>query len=119
MLESSTDNPMQPENLANAPRCGAKTRSGKSCQSPAVRERNRCRMHGGTNGGAPKGNRNAWKHGNRSAEAEGQLKKVRSVDRDLRALGKLRQGIALQTSEMDRLLDLFSTASLSQESDPT
>lgn len=76
-------------------------------------------MHGGTNGGAPKGNRNAWKHGNRSAEAEGQLKKVRSVDRDLRALGKLRQGIALQTSEMDRLLDLFSTASLSQESDPT
>jgi len=26
-------------------------------------------MHGGTNHGAPKGNRNAWKHGGRSAEA--------------------------------------------------
>lgn len=26
-------------------------------------------MHGGTNPGAPKGNRNAWKHGGRSAEA--------------------------------------------------
>jgi glucans biosynthesis protein len=25
-------------------------------------------MHGGTNPGAPKGNRNAWKHGGRSAE---------------------------------------------------
>lgn len=25
-------------------------------------------MHGGTNPGAPKGNRNAWKHGLRSAE---------------------------------------------------
>lgn len=29
----------------------------------------RCRMHGGTNPGAPKGNRNAWKHGARSAGA--------------------------------------------------
>ena len=26
-------------------------------------------MHGGTNPGAPKGNRNAWKHGARSGEA--------------------------------------------------
>jgi hypothetical protein len=26
-------------------------------------------MHGGTNPSAPKGNRNAWKHGGRSAEA--------------------------------------------------
>ncbi len=26
-------------------------------------------MHGGTNPGAPIGNRNAWKHGGRSAEA--------------------------------------------------
>ena len=29
----------------------------------------RCRMHGGTSPGAPKGNRNAWKHGQYSAEA--------------------------------------------------
>jgi len=28
----------------------------------------RCRMHGGNNPGAPKGNRNAWKHGQRSTE---------------------------------------------------
>jgi len=27
-------------------------------------------MHGGTNPGAPKGNRNAWKHGGRSSETE-------------------------------------------------
>ena len=33
------------------------------CQSPAVRGKKRCRMHGGTNPGAPRGNRNAWKHG--------------------------------------------------------
>jgi hypothetical protein len=28
----------------------------------------RCRLHGGKSPGAPKGNRNAWKHGGRSAE---------------------------------------------------
>src|SRR5712672_3457217 len=40
--------------------CGARTRSGKPCQSPAMTN-GRCRMHGGP--GAPKGNRNAFKHG--------------------------------------------------------
>ena len=29
-------------------------------QSPAVKGKRRCRMHGGTNAGAPKGNRNAY-----------------------------------------------------------
>ena len=53
-----------------APRCGAraKTRGGEPCQAPAVRGKARCRMHGGKSSGAPKGNRNAWKHGARSAE---------------------------------------------------
>ena len=36
-------------------------------QSLAVKGKRRCRMHGGTNPGAPKGNRNAYKHGGRSA----------------------------------------------------
>lgn len=45
-------------------RCGAKTRSGRSCNSPAVQGKKRCRMHGGAPGsGAPKGNQNALKHG--------------------------------------------------------
>ena len=65
-------------------------------------------MHGGTNQGAPKGNRNAWKHGNRSAEAEEQLKVIRATDRDLQLLGKLRQGLALRTKEMDRLMALLN-----------
>jgi glucans biosynthesis protein len=46
-----------------APRSLAMTRKGTECQSPAVKDKKRCRMHGGTNPGAPKGNRNAWKHG--------------------------------------------------------
>jgi hypothetical protein len=31
-------------------RCGARTRNGTPCQSPAVREKRRCRMHGGARG---------------------------------------------------------------------
>jgi uncharacterized protein YjcR len=47
-----------------SPRCGAKTRSGGSCRSPAVHSKKRCRMHGGAPGsGAPTANQNARKHG--------------------------------------------------------
>jgi hypothetical protein len=63
-------------------------------------------MHGGTNKGAPRGNRNAWVHGNCTAEAEEQLKTIRATDRDLRVLGKLRQGLALRPKELARMLAL-------------
>jgi uncharacterized protein YjcR len=47
-----------------SPRCGAKTRRGVACGSPAVRGKKRCRMHGGAQGsGAPTANQNARKHG--------------------------------------------------------
>ena len=47
-----------------SPRCGAKTRCGGACRSPAVNGRQRCRMHGGAHGsGAPRANQNARKHG--------------------------------------------------------
>ncbi|WP_375545924.1 HGGxSTG domain-containing protein [Tsuneonella litorea] len=53
-----------------APRCGAKTRRGTPCQSPAVSGKARCRMHGGAKGsGAPRGNQNAYIHGAYSREA--------------------------------------------------
>ncbi|WP_280528843.1 hypothetical protein [Bosea sp. ANAM02] len=39
-----------------------------SCQSPAM-PNGRCRLHGGVNPGAPKGNRNALKHGRYTAAA--------------------------------------------------
>lgn len=64
-------------------------------------------MHGGTNGGAPRGNRNAWKHGDRSAEAEVQLKVIRKADRDLSLLGKIGRGVALRSKELDRLTALL------------
>lgn len=48
-----------------SPRCGAKRKyDGKPCCSPAVNGKARCRLHGGAkDSGAPKGNRNALKHG--------------------------------------------------------
>lgn len=50
-------------------RCRARSkRTGKSCRSPAVRGCSVCRMHG-AGGGAPRGNRNAYKHGLYTAKA--------------------------------------------------
>ena len=34
-------------NPHSAPRCGARTRAGSPCRAPAVRNRKRCRLHGG------------------------------------------------------------------------
>jgi hypothetical protein len=53
--------------IHQAPRCQARTRGGSSCQSPAMKN-GRCRMHGGPSPGAPKGNKNALKHGRYTAE---------------------------------------------------
>jgi hypothetical protein len=38
-------------------------------------------MHGGTNLGAPVGNRNAWKHGGYSAETKRAMAMVRELAR--------------------------------------
>lgn len=61
-------------------------------------------MHGGKNSGAPKGNRNAWKHGDRSAEAEEQLKIITENSRILRLLDKVQQGVKLRPEEMDEII---------------
>jgi hypothetical protein len=71
--------------LQMAKRCGAKTRSGRPCQSPVVKGRKRCRMHGGAHGsGAPSGERNGnYRHGLYAAEAIAERKatRVRSLRR--------------------------------------
>ena len=52
-----------------SPRCGAKTRRGTPCQSPSIKGKRRCRMHGGAAGsGAQSGNRNSLKHGRHTRE---------------------------------------------------
>lgn len=73
-------NPMQTDEsviypFMNAARCGAKTRTGTPCKSPAVQNQKRCRMHGGTNKGAPVGNSNSLKNGFTTKETK-QLRKA-------------------------------------------
>ena len=68
-----------------SPRCGAKTRRGTPCKSPAMAN-GRCQFHGGKATGAPKGNRNALKHGLYSAEIVAHRRKVAAL---LRAARKL------------------------------
>ena len=73
--------------MLSAPRCGAKTRSGKPCKSPAVRGKKRCRMHGGAPGsGAPRGNQNALKHGFYTREALAERRRVQDLLRQSREL---------------------------------
>jgi hypothetical protein len=70
-----------------SPRCGARTRKGTFCQSPAVAGKKRCRMHGGAVGsGAPRGNSNALKHGRHSMEAITARRKVRDLIKQCRLL---------------------------------
>ncbi|WP_418064619.1 HGGxSTG domain-containing protein [Rhizorhabdus wittichii] len=93
-MHLQTHTPGQPAILASARRCSARTRSGLPCRSPAVNGSRRGRMHGGKGSGAPHGNRNAWKHGLRSAW-------IRSVVRYLRATSP---------AATDRLVEGFGAA---------
>lgn len=76
--------------MQDAPRCGARTRSGGSCAAPRIAGGPRCRMHGGRGSGAPKGNRNALKHGlytapmlERSRKVAGLLRATRELLKDI------------------------------------
>ena len=69
------------------PRCGAKTRSGTPCQSPSMAN-GRCRMHGGKSPGAPRGNRNALRHGLYSAKAISERRELAALRRSMRGLIK-------------------------------
>jgi glucans biosynthesis protein len=57
------DHPRNTAPMNAAPRCGARTRSGSACLSPAISGKSRCRLHGGKSTGALQGNQNALKHG--------------------------------------------------------
>jgi uncharacterized protein YjcR len=70
-----------------SPRCGAKTRSGGACRSPAVHGKQRCRMHGGAPGsGAPKANQNARKHGLFTRDAIEERRRIQALLGEARKL---------------------------------
>ncbi len=93
MDREATDDPMHlaaVSRMNRACRCGARTRKGSPCRSPAVRGRRRCRMHGGAAGsGAPTGNRNAFRHGGRTAEAVEIRRLASGLVREARRLAGL------------------------------
>ena len=58
-------------------------RSGSRCQSPAMPNR-RCRMHGGSSPVAPRGNKNALKHGRYTAEAVAIRREIATLLRKMK-----------------------------------
>jgi len=48
----------------------------------------RCRIHGGLSPGAPKGNRNAFKHGRYTAEAIARRREVAALIQAMRGLAR-------------------------------
>lgn len=79
-------------NPNTAPRCGAKTRKGTLCLAPAMKGKQRCRMHGGKSTGArtEEGKKRVkkanFKHGHYTAEAEETRRVLRRVLREGREL---------------------------------
>ena len=70
-----------------SPKCGARTRRGRACRSPAVRGKKRCRMHGGAPGsGAPRANQNARKHGWFTREAIEERRRIQTLLGEARRL---------------------------------
>ena len=87
-------------------RCGAKTRSGGACRAWAM-PNGRCKMHGGTNTGAPKGNKNALKTGEHEtifadALEDDELALFRRVDVD--RLSQVDEQIRLTVIRMRRMM---------------
>ena len=75
--------PRNVSGMLASPRCGARTRAGTPCRSPAVAGKRRCRMHGGAAGsGAPKGNQNALKRGHFTAAAITRRRKIQESLRE-------------------------------------
>lgn len=77
-----------------APRCGAKTRQGKPCRSPAIRGKRRCRIHGGASTGARTAEGKAriavanTKHGERSKAATARRAELAKIRRWLARVEK-------------------------------
>jgi hypothetical protein len=78
-----------------APRCSARTRGGTPCRSPAMKNRRRCRLHGGLSTG-PKTAEGLARiraaqttHGMRTAEMEEMRKLVRKLRADAKRLVEL------------------------------
>lgn len=96
-----------------SPRCGARTRKGEACRSPAMAN-GRCRMHGGgsrgptTAEGLARSKASTRTHGRRSAESIAIRRQIRAAFVQLRDMvratnAELRETEALHRAMMRRL----------------
>lgn len=90
--------------------CGAKTRSDHLCRSQAM-PNGRCRMHGGSNKGAPKGNKNAARPGSiysqfltEEEQADFNAAQLDQIDDELRLTKVLLGRVLLAAGEGHDLL---------------
>src|SRR5262249_8781581 len=74
----------QPVQFQTARQCGARTKSGMPCQSPATKKR-RCRLHGGSSGGPPGERNGQFRHGERTKGAIAERQKFSASLKMLRA----------------------------------
>ena len=82
-----SDHIKTPGPMGASPRCGARTRAGGACRSPAVHGKKRCRMHGGAQGsGAPRANQNARKHGLFTGDAIAERRQIQALLGEARKL---------------------------------
>src|SRR5262245_41033249 len=83
---NATERTQQPAQFQTARQCGALTKSGKPCRSPATKK-GRCRLHGGARGsGGPPGKRNGqYRHGERTKAAIAEQKKFSALLKMFRA----------------------------------
>lgn len=84
--------------------CGAKTRNGGKCQHKAGHGTDhvgtgKCRLHGGASKGAPKGNKNAQKHGIYSS-----ILSVQELDAAKQMQGSVETELAIARIQLMRLL---------------
>jgi hypothetical protein len=83
---NATERAQQPAQLQKPRRCGARTKSGNPCRSPATKK-GRYRLHGGARGsGGPPGERNGqYRHGERTKAAIAERQKFSALLKMLRA----------------------------------
>ena len=84
-----------PAKAGTAAACGARLRGGRGrCRRPPVPGKRRCLAHGGAvHWGAPKGNRNAFKHGADTAEAIAQRRAISAFIREcFRTIREIERG---------------------------
>lgn len=81
--------------------CGAKTKSGSSTCKNSAMKNGRCRLHGGLSTGAPKGNRNALKHGIYS-----RLYSNADLEEAIAMQGSINRELAITRMQLFRLLKL-------------